>query len=132
MDFKNLIFTWGGHKAYAGLPNNPNYELDTLHGSPCDTLTTVGIEDAMIPKAGLKLFYSREWQSLFINAERLKGRVGVLRIYNSSGQLIDEMEAMIEDGYLMKSISLAAQTDGVYLIQLITDKESLSGKFVRW
>ncbi|MBK7964588.1 MAG: hypothetical protein IPK10_04335 [Bacteroidetes bacterium] len=33
-DFQPYSFYLGGHKAYNGLPNNPNYELDTLHGSP--------------------------------------------------------------------------------------------------
>jgi large repetitive protein len=45
-DFQPFSFYLGGHKAYTGLPNNPNYELGRWVGSPCDTLT-VGISETI-------------------------------------------------------------------------------------
>ncbi|MBK9637574.1 MAG: hypothetical protein IPO63_07065 [Bacteroidetes bacterium] len=68
-DYQQFSFYLGGQKAYAGLPNNPNYELDTLHGSPCDTLTAVGLNDVFPQLNHLKLYYDKTWQTVFVNAE---------------------------------------------------------------
>jgi hypothetical protein len=37
-DFELYSFPLGGNRTYIGLPNNPNYRLGPLDGSPCDTL----------------------------------------------------------------------------------------------
>jgi hypothetical protein len=40
-NFLPFSFNLGGKRCYSGLPNNPNYELGRLTGSPCDTLTRI-------------------------------------------------------------------------------------------
>ena len=77
-NFTLFSFNLVGHKAYWGLPNNQNYELDTLHGSPCDTLTSVGLNDLFPKNKELKLYYDKTWQTVFINAEELQGRNVIL------------------------------------------------------
>ncbi|MBL7928720.1 MAG: hypothetical protein JNL47_04465, partial [Bacteroidia bacterium] len=68
-------FYLGGKRTYYGLPNNPDYELPTLAGSPCDTLT--GLTPGPSPKErGAELFatWVSSWQKLFVNAQNLKGK----------------------------------------------------------
>ena len=131
-DFQPYSFYLGGHKAYYGLPNNPNYELDTLHGSPCDTLTAVGLNDLFSKNKELKLYYDKTWQIVFVNAEELQGRNATLEFYNINGQLIESISSETDGSYFSKSSSFASQTDGVYIVRLQTDKEVLTGKFVKW
>jgi hypothetical protein len=39
-DLQPFSFYLGGKRSYAGLPNNPDYDLPALAGSPCDTLVS--------------------------------------------------------------------------------------------
>lgn len=129
--FQPLNFSLGTHKAYWGLPNNPNYELDTLHGSPCDTLTSVGLQDISPPKPSLHLYYHPEFQTLYVNADQLMGKKGVVEFYTSGGQLIETIETPVRGGYLTNSSSFALQPSGTYLVKVRTERERLSGKFVK-
>jgi hypothetical protein len=131
-DFQPYSFYLGGHKAYYGLPNNPNYELDTLHGSPCDTLTAVGLNDLFPSNKELKLYYDKTWQTVFVNAEELQGRKATLEFYNINGQLMERISSETDGSYFSKSSSFSSQADGVYIVRLSTDKEVLTGKFVKW
>ena len=100
-------------------------------GSPCDTLT-VGINE-LFPKNGtLKIYYDKDWQSIFVNAKELKGRSGSLQIFNSSGQLIYGTKANIDGGYYSSSSLFSYPSIGVYIVRLQTDKEVLTSKFVKW
>jgi hypothetical protein len=129
-DYQPYSFYLGGHKSYYGLPNNPNYELGKWVGSPCDTLT-VGLSSIDITRKELKLYYSSDMKTVFINAEKLSGRTANVQFYTSSGQLLEELSEPINAGYFTYSSSFASQPDGVYIIRLITEKEVLTGKFVK-
>ncbi len=129
-DFQPFSFFLGGHKAYAGLPNNPNYELGAWIGSPCDTLT-VGLPSIDVTRKELKLYYSSNIKTVFINAEKLSGRTANVQFYTSSGQLLEELSEPINAGYFTYSSSFASQPDGVYVVRLLTEKEVLTGKFVK-
>ncbi|MBP7168020.1 MAG: T9SS type A sorting domain-containing protein [Bacteroidia bacterium] len=130
-DYQAFSFYLGGHKAYFGLPNNPHYELGKWVGSPCDTLS-VGIPELFQRKGELKLYYDKSWQTVFVNAEQLKGRTGKLQFYSTNGQLVDEVSIRPDGGYFTYSSSFAAQPAGVYIVRLQTEKEVLTGKFVKW
>ncbi|MBK7969788.1 MAG: hypothetical protein IPK08_13070 [Bacteroidetes bacterium] len=39
-NFTPFSFSLGGNETYWGLPNNPDYDLPALAGSPCDTLVS--------------------------------------------------------------------------------------------
>jgi hypothetical protein len=129
-DFQPFSFYLGGHKAYWGLPNNPNYELGAWIGSPCDTLT-VGLPIIDGTRNELKLYYSSDIKTVFVNAEKLSGRTANVQFYSSSGQLLEELSEPVNAGYFTYSSSFASQPDGVYIIRLITEKEVLTGKFVK-
>jgi hypothetical protein len=129
-DFQPFSFKLGGHKAYVGLPNNPNYEQTAWVGSPCDTLTS--LLPSIFPKQRqLSLYYDPSWQTIFVNAAELKGKRGLLEFYNSNGQLLSKSSQLIDGGYFMQSSSFASQPSGVYIVRLQTEKEVLVGKFVK-
>ncbi len=131
-DYQPFSFYLGGHKVYTGLPNNHNYELDTLHGSPCDTLTAVGLIDFFPKNKELKLYYDKTWQTVFVNAEELQGRKATLEFYNINGQLMERITSETDGNYFSKSSSFSSQANGVYIVRLSTEKEVLTGKFVKW
>ncbi len=129
--YQNYNFSLGFHKAYWGLPNNPNYELDTLHGSPCDTLTSVGLNDIELTGPKLHLYYHPDFKTLYVNADHLRGTKGVVEFYSSSGQLLETINTPVRNGDLTYSSSFALQPSGTYLVKIKTEKEMLSGKFVK-
>jgi hypothetical protein len=131
-DFQPFSFYLGGHKAYVGLPNNHNYELDTLHGSPCDTLTSVGLNGLFPKNKVLKLYYNNVWQTVFVNAEELKGRKATLEFYNINGQLMERISSETDGSYFSKSSYFSSQADGIYIVRLSTEKEVLVGRFVKF
>jgi hypothetical protein len=131
-DLQVSSFYLGGHKAYWGLPNNHNYELDTLHGSPCDTLTAVGLIDLFPKNKELKLYYDKTWQTVFVNAEELQGRNATLEFYNINGQLMERISSETDGSYFSKSSSFSSQADGVYIVRLRTEKEVLTGRFLKF
>ncbi len=130
-DLQLYSFNLGGHKAYFGLPNNHNYELGAWAGSSCDTLT-VDIPELFQRNGDLKLYYDKSWQTIFINAEMLYGRSATLQFYNLNGQLIDEVKSPVQGGYFTYSSTFSSQPDGLYIVRLQTEKEVLTGKFVKW
>jgi len=78
------------------------------------------------------LYYDKSWQTVFVNAEQLKGRIGKLQFYSTNGQLVDEVSIRPVGGYFTYSSSFASQPDGLYIVRLQTEKEVLTGKFVKW
>ncbi len=130
-DFQPFSFNLGGHKTYWGLPNNHNYELGAWVGSPCDTLS-VGIPEFLHRNGELILYYDKSWQTVFVNAEQLKGRIGKLQFYSTNGQLVDEVSIRPDGGYFTYSSTFSSQPDGLYIVRLQTEKEVLTGKFVKW
>ncbi len=130
-DYQPFSFYLGGHKAYWGLPNNHNYELGAWAGSPCDTLS-VGLQDLFPKNKELKLYYDKSWQTVYINAEELQGRKATLEFYNINGQVIDRISSGTDGSYFSNSSSFSSQPDGVYIVRLSTEKEVLTGRFVKW
>lgn len=129
-DFQPFSFNLGGHRAYIGLPNNPNYELGPIVGSPCDTLT-VGITEAVGYKNNITVYYDVNWQMAFVNAKGLRGKKFAFELYNINGQLIQQQQGMLDSEYYTNNLSLVGVADGLYVVRLKTDKEVLTGKFVK-
>ncbi|MBP6335617.1 MAG: T9SS type A sorting domain-containing protein, partial [Bacteroidia bacterium] len=80
----------------------------------------------------LKLYYDKSWQTVFVNAEQLKGKIGKLQFYSTNGQLVDEVSIRPDGGYFTYSSTFSSQPDGLYIVRLQTEKEVLTGKFVKW
>jgi len=130
-DFQPFSFYLGGHKAYTGLPNNPNYELGAWAGSPCDTLS-VGFDEVLGYENNLALFYDASWQIAFVNAKGLNGKQYKLEIFNLAGQLVLEENGKLDSEYYTSDVALTSVGNGMYVVRLSTDKEVLSGKFVKY
>ena len=129
-DFQPFSFSLGGARTYYGLPNNPDYELGAWVGSPCDTLT-VGLTPGPAEERGawLQAWYNHEWNMIHVNAAQLKGRKGMLRLLDIEGRIVFEKPAeVIAGGYYTTEIYMNELASGVYVVQLVTEKETLSFK----
>jgi len=129
-NFQPFSFNLGGHRAYVGLPNNPNYELTKLVGSPCDTLN-VGLNEFTSHQSNLFVYYDTQWQIAFINANKLKGKSYSLTIYDVTGRVIfNETGKLDADTYTL-NLDMSNYESGMYLISLTTDKEKMVKKFLK-
>ena len=131
-NFAPFSFHLGGKRTYWGLPNNPNYSLGRLMGSPCDTLHWTNLTPALSKGEG-KLYatYVAAWEKLFINAQNLNGKNVTITIYDGRGSAIINYELKIINGYATVDVVCSGWSDGLYVVHLQTEKEVLSKKFVK-
>ncbi|MBL0339585.1 MAG: T9SS type A sorting domain-containing protein [Bacteroidetes bacterium] len=129
-DFQPWSFYLGGKRSYLGLPNNPDYDMPALAGSPCDTL--VGINEAILQtqQSTLSVYYSPNWETAFINADKLKGNNCKLQVFDAVGKMVFEEQSKIQPPYYTKNLNCINYKKGVYLVVLQTDAERLVKKFV--
>jgi hypothetical protein len=137
-DFQPYSFYLRGKRTYWGLPNNPDYDMPAWAGSPCDTILSTSVNP---PKANLlptlMLTYVTEWQKLFVNAQHLKGKNCVLEIFDVTGKLIYSSAGLrpsglqvSDGGYFTQDINCTAFANGLYLVNLKTEKETLVKKVI--
>lgn len=130
-NFTPYSFYLGGKRTYGCLPNNPNYELGRLIGSPCDTLS-VGINDIEVKSnAELFVFYHSTWQKLFVNAQNLAGTKYKLSIVDMVGKAVYQQKGNLSPPYFTKDISFINLSKGLYVLSLETNKEILTSKFIK-
>ena len=130
-NFSPFSFYLGGKRTYYGLPNNPNYSLGPLIGSPCDTLST-GI--SAVHQAGALIMPAPNPSSkvIYFNAQRVRGKAGVISICNSLGLIVFKKAIEVySGGYATQHIDVSGFCNGVYFITLKTEKEIISAKFVK-
>ena len=130
-DFQPYSFYLGGHRSYVGLPNNPNYELGKLVGSPCDTLGTVGINEVLGGKQNLFVYYDTDWQKAFINAKGLTGKNYNLMVYDITGKAILTLSGSLTSEFYTYSMPMESFASGLYVISLVTEREKLTSKIVK-
>jgi hypothetical protein len=129
-DFQPYSFNLGSGHTMHGLPTFPNYSLGRLVGSNCDTLT-VGIQNLSQEIKALNIYYNSYWSTAFVNAKKLKGRKYQFDVFTVDGQLLIQESGIIDNEYFTKDLNMTSLSDGVYVVRLITDKEVLTGKFVK-
>ncbi len=129
-DFLPYSFYLGGKRTYLGLPNNPNYELGPLSGSFCDSLTAISEIPLFSEEAELFVYFEPTWQTAFINANKLKGKQYNLEVFDLLGHSIFRENGKISPPYFTKNINCEIFSQGMYLVNLVTDKERLSRKFI--
>jgi hypothetical protein len=130
-DFQPFSFNLGGKRTYLGLPNNPNYSLSPLAGSPCDTLG-VGISETEIKNnAELFVFYHTGWQKLFVNAQHIKGKNCLLQIFDIDGRIVYSSSKKTQPPYFTQDIDMSIFSKGMFIVSLQTEKEKLVKKFVK-
>ena len=127
--FTPFSFYLGGHRTYAGLPNNPNYELDPDTNSICDTITVVNDLPQHL-KEKLYVWFNSQWQTAFINAQHLIGKSYALQIYDVAGRNIFKEEGKLDSEFYSKNLNCASFSSGMYIISLTTENEMLNQKFI--
>jgi hypothetical protein len=128
-DFQPYSFYLGGKRTYLGLPNNPDYDLPALAGSPCDTLVNIG-EAPQMQQATINVFYHTAWEKAFINASNLKGKIGELLVYDMQGKIIHQEPLRIQNGFFTRDLSMQGKAHEVYLVIVQTERERLTRKMI--
>ena len=66
---------------------------------------------------------------IHVNASKLQGKKGVLRLVDIEGRIVFEKPAdIISGGYFTTEIYMNELSSGVYVVNLVTEKETLSFK----
>jgi hypothetical protein len=134
-NFQPFSFNLGTGRTYFGLPNNPDYELGAWVGSPCDTLS-VGLSPNPSPEAKgawMQAWYNSEWNMIHVNASKLKGRKGSLRLFDVEGRVVYERKVdVIAGGYFTGEIAMNGIASGVYIVSLVTEKDKVQGKVLKF
>ena len=129
-DFSPFSFYLGGNETYWGMPNNPEYELGALAGSPCDTLVSQNELAGAAAVGSLHVYYHPAWEKAFINASNLKGKTGKLLVYDMQGKVVHSEPLRIQNGYYTRDLSMMGRANGMYLVVVETEKERLTKKMM--
>ncbi|HMT28721.1 MAG TPA: hypothetical protein PKD91_05520 [Bacteroidia bacterium] len=126
-------FYLGGKRTYYGLPNNPDYDLPALAGSPCDTLVSLNEPVNVSTNPNLHVYYAPEWEKAFINADKLKGKNYRLRMVDVLGKEVYTESGVLNSQYFTRDLNCTSFASGIYLITFETEKERLVKKMqVNW
>ncbi len=132
-DFQPFSFNLGAGRSYFGLPNNPDYELGAWVGSPCDTLTVGITENDEKNDVFFQTWYNPEWNMIHVNAAKLKGKSGLLRLFDMEGRVVVERKvSVINGGYFTGEIAMNGIASGVYIVSLTTEKDKVQGKVLKF
>jgi hypothetical protein len=115
----------GGKKTVGGLTNMPNYNLEALEGSPCDTVTSVV---PLNTDNEVKIYPNPAKDDATVNYN-LKGEQGRLVLYNVFGAKIADYT--LDPLSSQMQISVSNLPSGVYLYSMESDNVSFShGKII--
>jgi hypothetical protein len=109
-----------------GVPNFPNYRLGALTGSPCDTLTHVGLlsED----EAQIKVYPNPANEFVVVDYGFIDWGKGEVRMHitNEAGQQVYEQKLPMYSGF--RKIDVSEFTSGVYTAYLKRDNRVIVSK----
>ncbi|MBL0340460.1 MAG: hypothetical protein IPP71_05745 [Bacteroidetes bacterium] len=126
-------FYLGGKRTYYGLPNNPDYDLPSLAGSPCDTLVSINEPASISTNANLHVYYAADWEKAFINADKLTGKHYRLRMVDVLGKEVYAESGALNSPYFTRDLNCASFASGIYLVTFETECERLVKKMqVNW
>nr|MBK9653832.1 T9SS type A sorting domain-containing protein [Bacteroidota bacterium] len=132
-DFQPYSFYLGPNaRTYTGTSNLPDYNLGPLVGSGCDTLSLPN------PSQGgalgtMSAYYHHDWQTIFVNAQNLKGQNVTISVYDGLGSLKLKVESLkAVGGYFTQNINATNWPAGLYLIELKTENEKIACKVVKY
>ena len=68
-----------------------------------------------------------------MNAAKLKGKSGVLSLFDVEGRVVVERKVdMISGGYFTSEINMNGIVSGVYIVSLTTEKDQVQGKVLKF
>ena len=108
-DFQPYSFYLGGKRTYLGLPNNPDYELEAVAGSVCDTLT--GIAPSPLERGGVRIFPNPANSTLYVSG--MPEGKNEIEVYDIYGRLLLKKNASAAG-----SIDVSSLSDGVYNLRI--------------
>ncbi len=131
-NFTPFSFHLGGKRVYAGLPNNPNYSLGRLVGSPCDTLQWVGTPETPNPlqgglNAGFVVNPNPFSTKINIELSDFKNESYVLKIVDAMGKEIWQQEIVKQK----TEIDLEKIKQGIYFVMLSGGNDIFTGKIIK-
>ena len=129
-DLQPFSFYLGGKRSYVGLPNNPDYDLPALAGSPCDTLVSINESANTNTNASLHVYYAPDWEKAFINADKLKGKKYSLRMVDILGKEVYSESGTLNSQYFSRDLNCASYAKEMYIVVLETEKEKLTKKIL--
>jgi hypothetical protein len=129
-DFQPFSFNLGSGRCYWGLPNNPDYELNTLQGSFCDSLT-VSIYHEIPNRPEVNVFFHAGLDIIFINGKFSGGTDYDLSIFDSSGKLIFSTKGRYTSDYFVSEIPFNDYSNGLYFVQVNSGEISTTKKFIK-
>jgi hypothetical protein len=122
-NFTPFSFYLGGKRAYIGLPNNPDYDMGALVGSPCDTIT--GVTNIVKENHTLSV-YPNPSNGIFYISPNGVDKIDMVEVRNYLGEIVFSGKENT------RSINLSSVRAGIYLYSIRTkDGRVYTGKLVK-
>ena len=101
--------------------------------SSCFSFSMVGLPSSIGADVIFQTRYHSNSDFIQLHAEKLKGNKGVLRLMDISGRIIFQKQIEnIAIGNLDVEIPAKGMKAGIYLVNLITERDNISGKVVKY
>ncbi|MBK8847770.1 MAG: T9SS type A sorting domain-containing protein [Bacteroidetes bacterium] len=128
-NFTPYSFYLGGNRTYLGLPNNPDYDLP---GDSACIYANLTPGPSPHGEGRIQCTYISAWEKLFVNASRLNGKNVTVSVYDGRGSLMFEVQSLKSNaGYFTLDVDCGGWSDGLYIVNLNTEKEMLGTKFIK-
>jgi hypothetical protein len=124
-DYQPFSFYLGGKRTYYGLPNNPNYNLGALVGSPCDSLTVIPEHQNEIINFQIKPNPNNG--NFNISYLLPQNKPGTFEVFDINGRKVYSMS--LPQWSTLQQVILPEVADGIYQC-IIKSGSSLSAKKV--
>ena len=105
--------------------------MGPLIGSGCDSLVGIAAIGRGSRQVELHVSYHAGWQVAFVNAEGLKGKSYSLHVYDLTGREVFKEAGKLNGAYYTKDLRCEGFANGMYVVNLRTEKEVLSKKFIK-
>ena len=101
--------------------------------SSCFAFSMVGLPSSIAADVIFQTRYLSNSDQIQLHAEKLKGNKGFLRLMDLSGRIIFQKQIEnIAAGNLDLEIPTKGMNAGIYLVNLITERDNISGKVVKY
>jgi Secretion system C-terminal sorting domain len=128
-NFEEYSFYLGGNRTYKGLPNNPNYNLESI--PECDTLTSGIKTQKQFLKKNFNIFPNPCYNNCILEYKPAKEK-GNIAIATSTGKIVFTEKnipvTLLQHGY---EVNLSGFAKGIYTVTLVTGKEVVTKKLVK-
>ncbi|MCX6292183.1 MAG: T9SS type A sorting domain-containing protein, partial [Bacteroidetes bacterium] len=108
------------------IPNHPNYHLGSLSGSLCDTITSV--QNLQVQSSTLELFPNPVRERVYASLNQTV-KIKNVKVLNAFGQEMPVNYSIIKNGEYIE-VNTSSLSQGVYYLELLSEKEKLVKKFV--